>query len=86
MSFETDATLKIFEVVHSMLSATFAYPYPIIFLFTYLTAFSLEKIFKVYMPETLLKKNPLYKIFICIFSNYSCLILILLSVLALLKY
>jgi len=72
--------------VGTLFKPTFAYPYPIIFLFTYLTAFFLEKIFKVYMPETLLKKNPLYKIFICIFSNYSCLILILLSVLALLKY
>ena len=72
--------------VGTLFKPTFAYPYPIIFLFAYLTAFSLEKIFKVYMPETLLKKNPLYKIFICIFSNYSCLILILLSVLALLKY
>ena len=72
--------------VGTLFKPTFAYPYPIIFLFTYLTAFSLEKIFKVNMPETLLKKNPLYKIFICIFSNYSCLILILLSVLVLLKY
>ena len=72
--------------VGTLFKPTFAYPYPIIFLFAYLTAFSLEKIFKVYMPETLLKKNPLYKIFICIFSNYSCLIFILLSVLALLKY
>ena len=72
--------------VGTLFKPTFAYPYPIIFLFTSLTAFSLEKKFKVNMPETLLKKNPLYKIFICIFSNYSCLILILLSVLALLKY
>ncbi len=71
--------------VGTLFKPTFADPYPIIFLFTYLTVFSLEKKFKVNMPETLLKKNPLYKIFICIFSNYSCLILILLSVLALLK-
>ena len=72
--------------VGTLFKPTFAYPYPIIFLFTYLTAFFLEKKFKVNIPETLFKKNPLYKTFIYIFSNYSCLILILLSVLALLKY
>ena len=43
--------------VGTLFKPTFAYPYPIIFLFAYLTAFSLEKIFKVNMPETLLKKK-----------------------------
>ena len=71
--------------VGTLFKSTFAYPYPIIFLFIYFISSFVEKIFKINTPKTLFNKSQLYKLFLYIFFNYSCFILILLSVLVLLK-